>query len=76
LFQAEYSDLSSKYQNVLLMLQEEKQHREGLEKEFRNREHQHQTEVETLKTQQELAVKSLLFQNVRNPIIFLFDSEL
>ena len=60
-FQAEYSDLSSKYQNVLLMLQEEKQVREKLEREFRNRDHQHQAEVETLKTQHELAVRKYEF---------------
>jgi len=43
------------------MLQEERQHREALKREFRDREYQHQTEVEGLKTRQELAVKSLRF---------------
>ena len=57
-FQAEYSDLSSKYQKVLSMLQEEKQQREGIEHEFRNRVHQHQAEVESMRTQHELAVRS------------------
>jgi hypothetical protein len=41
---------------VLQLLQDEKQLREAAEKELKNREDQHRADVETLKTQHELAV--------------------
>ena len=58
IFQAEYSDLSAKYQAVLQMLQDEKLKREAVEREFRGRVEQHHAEIENLKTHHELAVRN------------------
>ena len=47
--QQEYSDLSSKYQTVLQMLQEERLYRENLQKEVLEKEESLKNEVEVLK---------------------------
>ena len=47
--QQEYSDLSSKYQAVLQMLQEERMYREGLQKDMAEREEGFKDEIQVLK---------------------------